>query len=145
MLKKISAIALFSISSISFAAPPAVTQENNSQPKTVLSTGIEITTLIKGNGPKPHENSNVEVHYVGTFKDGREFDSSYKRGETVTFNLKQVIPCWTEGVQHMNVGGKARLYCPSTTAYGARGAGGAVPPNSDLFFNIELVNIVAKN
>lgn len=148
MLKNISAIALLSISSIAFAVTPAPNTLNtkstsSQQEKTVLNTGVEITTVTKGNGAKPHENSNVEVHYRGTFKDGKEFDSSYKRGQTITFNLKQVIPCWTEGVQHMNVGGKARLYCPSSTAYGSRGAGGAVPPNTDLYFDIELVNIIS--
>lgn len=111
--------------------------------KITLNNGIEITTISKGNGAKPNRTSNVEVHYRGTFKNGQEFDSSYKRGQTITFNLSQVIPCWTEGVQHMNVGGKIKLFCPSATAYGPRGAGSAVPPNSDLFFDIELINIVA--
>lgn len=140
MFKKISTIAimLLGVTSIAHAL------ETKSD-KIVLNNGIEITHITKGNGAKPNENSNVEVHYKGTFKDGREFDSSYKRNQSITFNLGQVIPCWTQGVQHINVGGKAKLYCPSATAYGPRGAGSVVPPNTDLYFDIELVNIVADN
>jgi FKBP-type peptidyl-prolyl cis-trans isomerase FkpA len=83
----------------------------------------------------------VKVHYRGTLQNGTEFDSSYKRGEPATFPLSGVIPCWTQGVQKLNVGEKAKLFCPSKTAYGARGAGGVIPPNSDLNFEVELLAI----
>jgi len=85
----------------------------------------------------------VRVHYVGRFLDGREFDSSIKRGQPAEFPLGRVIKCWTEGVQLMKVGGKARLHCPSALAYGERGAGGGeIPPNSPLVFEVELLAIV---
>jgi FKBP-type peptidyl-prolyl cis-trans isomerase FkpA len=83
----------------------------------------------------------VKVHYRGTFPDGREFDSSYKRNKPIDFPLNAVIPCWTEGVQLMKVGGKAKLTCPSAIAYGARGAGGVIPPNATLQFEVELIAI----
>ena len=86
----------------------------------------------------------VKVHYRGTFPDGREFDSSYKRGEPIEFALNGVIACWTEGVQRMKVGGKAKLTCPSAIAYGARGAGGVIPPNATLLFEVELLGINGK-
>jgi FKBP-type peptidyl-prolyl cis-trans isomerase FkpA len=86
----------------------------------------------------------VTVHYKGTFPDGREFDSSYKRGQPIDFPLNRVITCWTEGVQRMKVGGKAKLTCPPEIAYGARGAGSAVPPNATLLFEVELLGIQGK-
>jgi len=83
----------------------------------------------------------VRVHYRGTFPDGREFDSS-KGARPAEFPLNRVIRCWTEGVQKMKEGGKARLICPPATAYGERGAGGGViPPNATLHFEIELLSI----
>jgi len=86
----------------------------------------------------------VKVNYRGTFPDGKEFDSSYKRGEAAEFPLNGVIPCWTEGVQLMKVGGKAKLTCPPAIAYGTRGAGGVIPPNATLDFEIELISIKGK-
>ena len=83
----------------------------------------------------------VKVHYRGTLLDGTEFDSSYKRNEPAVFPLSQVIRCWTQAVQKIKVGGKAKLTCPAATAYGERGAGGAVPPNSTLNFDVELLAI----
>jgi FKBP-type peptidyl-prolyl cis-trans isomerase FkpA len=86
----------------------------------------------------------VTVHYKGTFPDGREFDSSYKRGQPIDFPLNGVIPCWTEGVQRMKTGGKAKLTCASDIAYGARGAGGVIPPNATLVFEVELLGVNGK-
>ncbi|MBX9714950.1 MAG: FKBP-type peptidyl-prolyl cis-trans isomerase, partial [Burkholderiaceae bacterium] len=80
-------------------------------------------------------------HYRGTLTDGKEFDSSYSRGQPATFPLKGVIPCWTEGLQRMKVGGKARLTCPPQIAYGSRGAGNVIPPNATLTFEVELISI----
>ena len=83
----------------------------------------------------------MKVNYRGTLLDGTEFDSSYARNEPATFPLGRVIPCWTEGVQRMKAGGKAQLVCPPQIAYGERGAGGTIPPNATLRFEIELLEI----
>jgi FKBP-type peptidyl-prolyl cis-trans isomerase FkpA len=83
------------------------------------------------------------VHYRGTLLDGTEFDSSYKRKEPASFPLSRVIPCWTEGLQRMKVGGTARLTCPPEIAYGTRGAGGMIPPNATLRFEVELLKVGA--
>lgn len=106
-----------------------------------LPNQVEVTHLKKGTGAKALPTSHVEVHYEGTFKDGRVFDSSRQRGKTITFQLTGVIPCWTTGVATMSEGGRAKLFCPAATAYGARGAG-EIPPNTDLFFDVELVKVV---
>jgi FKBP-type peptidyl-prolyl cis-trans isomerase FkpA len=94
-----------------------------------------------GTGAQPKASNAVKVHYEGKLKDGTVFDSSYKRGQPISFPLGGVIPCWTEGVQTLKVGGKATLQCPASTAYGARGAGGVIPPNADLTFTVELLGI----
>lgn len=104
-------------------------------------SGIVFESIQAGSGPSPKATDTVKVHYRGTFQDGREFDSSYKRGEPTTFPLNRVIPCWTEAVQMMRPGGKARITCPPQLAYGERGAGGVIPPNATLVFEIELVAI----
>ena len=84
----------------------------------------------------------MKVHYRGTLPDGKEFDSSYKRNEPAQFPLGGVIKCWTEGVQKMKVGGKAKLTCPAAIAYGEKGAGGGlIPPNATLLFEVELLGI----
>lgn len=107
----------------------------------VSASGLVYRALKEGNGASPKASDTVKVHYRGSFPDGREFDSSYKRNEPTQFPLNQVIPCWTEGVQKMKVGGKAKLTCPPAIAYGARGAGGVIPPNATLNFEIELLAI----
>jgi FKBP-type peptidyl-prolyl cis-trans isomerase len=86
----------------------------------------------------------VKVHYRGTLTDGTEFDSSIKRGQPATFPLNGVIKCWTEGVQEMKVGGKSRLVCPSSAAYGDRGSPPAIPPGATLVFEVELLEIGKK-
>lgn len=106
-----------------------------------LPSGVRVETIKKGTGAKPTADSTVTVHYRGTLTDGTEFDSSIRRGTPATFGLRQVIPCWTEGMQHLAVGGKAVLFCPAKTAYGSRGAGAAVPPNADLKFEVELLSV----
>lgn len=105
-------------------------------------SGLVYESLKDGTGAQPNAQSNVQVHYRGTLADGREFDSSYKRGEPATFPLNRVIPCWTEGVAKMREGGKAKLTCPPEIAYGSRGAGSAVPPNATLTFEVELLKVV---
>jgi len=106
-----------------------------------LSNGVVIKTTVAGTGAKPKATDTVKVHYRGTLADGKEFDSSYKRGVPISFPLSRVIPCWTEGVQRIAVGGKATLTCPPASAYGERGAPGAVPPNATLTFEVELLAI----
>ena len=110
----------------------------------VLTSGLVFRSLQDGKGASPVATQTVKVHYRGTFPDGKEFDSSYKRNEAIEFPLQNVIPCWTEGVQLMKVGGKAKLTCPPNIAYGARGAGGVIPPNATLVFEVELLAIAGK-
>lgn len=107
----------------------------------VTRSGLVYRSLKDGTGNSPAATDKVKVHYKGTFPDGREFDSSYKRNEPTEFPLNRVIACWTEGVQLMKTGGKARLTCPAAIAYGERGAGGVIPPNATLVFEIELLAI----
>ena len=104
-------------------------------------SGLIYQSLKEGSGSSPSATDTVSVHYRGTFADGREFDSSHKRGQPTEFPLNRVIPCWTEGVQLMKPGGKARLTCPPAIAYGERGAGGVIPPNATLQFEIELLAV----
>jgi FKBP-type peptidyl-prolyl cis-trans isomerase FkpA len=105
-------------------------------------SGLVYRALKEGDGPQPKETDTVRVHYRGTFPDGKEFDSSYSRNKPAEFPLNRVIKCWTEGVQKMKVGGKARLTCPPQLAYGERGAGGgAIPPNATLQFEVELLGV----
>lgn len=110
----------------------------------VLSeTGLVYLSLTEGKGASPAATDTVRVHYRGTLTDGKEFDSSYTRGQPISFPLNRVIKCWTEGVQKMKVGGKARLTCPAAIAYGERGTpGGPIPPNAVLQFEVELLGIV---
>ena len=109
---------------------------------TKTASGLVITSLKAGTGESPKATDKVKVHYHGTLIDGTVFDSSVQRKEPATFTLNQVIPCWTEGVQKMKVGGKSRLVCPSEIAYGERGAGGRIRPGATLVFEVELLEIV---
>ncbi len=118
-------------------APAAVKETGD----ITTSSGLVYRSLLEGTGEMPRANDGVTVHYRGTLADGTEFDSSYKRGEPATFPLNRVIRCWTEGVQRMKVGGKARLTCPAKIAYGERGAPPVIPPNATLTFEIELISI----
>ena len=106
-----------------------------------LPSGVKIVHTTVGTGPTPKATDAVKVHYRGTLANGTEFDSSYKRNAPATFPLNRVIPCWTQGMQTIKVGGKATLTCPPATAYGERGAGAAVPPNATLTFEVELIAI----
>ena len=110
----------------------------------VTPSGLVYRALKEGTGASPTAADSVKVHYRGTFPDGREFDSSYQRNEPTEFPLNKVIPCWTEGVQLMKIGGKVKLTCPASIAYGARGAGGVIPPHATLLFEVELLAINGK-
>jgi FKBP-type peptidyl-prolyl cis-trans isomerase FkpA len=105
-------------------------------------SGLVYRDLSPGTGPSPTANDTVKVHYRGTLINGTEFDSSYRRNEPAQFPLGGVIPCWTEGVQKMKVGGKARLVCPSDLAYGDAGRP-SIPGGATLVFEVELLEIVA--
>ena len=104
-------------------------------------SGIVIQEMTAGTGPSPTAEDTVQVHYHGTLRDGTVFDSSVDRGEPATFPLTGVIPCWTEALQSIGVGGKSRLVCPPNLAYGAEGRPG-IPGNAALAFEVELLDIV---
>ena len=107
----------------------------------VMPSGLVIEMVKEGKGTQPSPTSTVKVHYRGMFPNGKEFDSSFSRGEPIEFPLNGVIKCWTEGVGMMKVGGAARLTCPPAIAYGARGAGGVIPPNATLVFEVQLLGV----
>ena len=119
-------------------APALKDQGGKSQ---TLASGLVYQSLKEGTGASPKATDTVRVHYHGTLADGKVFDSSVQRGQPAEFPLNRVIPCWTEGVQMMKVGGKAKLTCPPQIAYGARGAAGVIPPNATLTFEVELLGI----
>lgn len=112
---------------------------------TKTASGIIFTTLAAGDGATPKADDMVKVHYHGTLIDGTVFDSSVERGEPASFKLNAVIPCWTEGVQQMKVGGKSRLVCPAALAYGDRGAPPRIKPGATLVFEVQLLEIVKEN
>jgi FKBP-type peptidyl-prolyl cis-trans isomerase FkpA/FKBP-type peptidyl-prolyl cis-trans isomerase FklB len=104
-------------------------------------TGLIFINVKDGTGPQPKATDTVKVHYHGTLRDGSVFDSSVERGTPATFPLNRVVPCWTEGLQKMKVGGKAKLVCPSSIAYGDRGAPPKIKPGAPLVFDVELIEI----
>ena len=106
-----------------------------------LPSGLQYKVIKAGTGKKPKSTDTVTVHYRGTLINGTEFDSSYKRGQSVSFQVSGVIPGWTEALQLMEEGAKWQLFIPSNLAYGERGAGGAIGPNATLIFEVELVSI----
>ena len=123
------------------AANDAIDKAAKEKGAVKTQSGMVYLAIKDGKGKSPKATDTVEVNYRGTLTNGKEFDSSYKRKQSISFPLSRVIPCWTEGVQKMKVGGKAKLVCPPELAYGARGAGSAVPPNATLIFEVELLNI----
>ncbi|MGN6506381.1 MAG: FKBP-type peptidyl-prolyl cis-trans isomerase [Tepidisphaeraceae bacterium] len=110
----------------------------------VTASGLQIETLKEGTGPSPKATDTVKVHYTGKLIDGTVFDSSVERGQPIEFPLNGVIPGWTEGLQLMKVGGKARLVIPPELGYGANGAPPSIPPNATLVFDVELLGITTK-
>jgi FKBP-type peptidyl-prolyl cis-trans isomerase len=116
--------------------------ENKKQPGVITTaSGLQYTIIKKGTGPKPKATDKVKVHYVGTLLDGKEFDSSIKRGQPAIFPINSVVPAWTEALQLMNVGSKYKLFVPPNLAYGERGAGQEIGPNAVLIFDVELLGI----
>ena len=108
------------------------------------ASGMVFKSLTPGTGEAPKSSDTVKVQYKGTLTDGTEFDSSYKRGQPAEFPLMGVIPCWTEGLQKMKVGEKAKLVCPSNIAYGDQGRPPTIPGGATLVFEVELVGITTK-
>ena len=121
-----------------------LSDQANAEGAEVQDSGIIITELVAGTGESPSPEQEVKVHYHGTLTDGTVFDSSVDRGEPTTFPLNRVIPCWTEAVGKMKVGGKARIVCPPELAYGDRGAPPRIPGGAPLVFEVELIEIVQK-
>ena len=137
----IAALAICSFAWASEKSPSKQSEKAAAAKEVKTPSGLIYTELKPGSGPSPTATDTVKVNYRGTLADGTEFDSSYKRGQPAEFPLNRVIACWTEGVQKMKVGGKAKLVCPPSIAYGDRGAGGAVPPGATLTFEVELLEI----
>lgn len=125
------------------AAGKKFLDENGKKPGvTTTASGLQYESIVEGQGKQPKATDKVTVHYTGTLIDGTKFDSSVDRGEPTTFGLNQVIPGWTEGLQLMKEGGKAKLYIPSDIAYGDNPrAGGPIKPGSTLIFEIELIKV----
>jgi FKBP-type peptidyl-prolyl cis-trans isomerase FklB len=117
--------------------------DENAKKEGVITTdsGLQYKSLVAGNGAKPSKTDKVKVHYRGTLIDGTVFDSSYDRGEPITFPVTGVIAGWVEGLQLMNVGSKFELTIPSQLAYGANGSGGSIGPDQTLIFEVELLGI----
>src|SRR5213594_3747608 len=124
------------------AAQPFLEKAAGEKGARKTASGLVYTELKAGSGDAPTTADTVKVHYTGRLTDGTVFDSSVQRGEPATFPLNGVIPCWTEGLQQMKVGGKSRLVCPSNLAYGDRGAPPRIKPGAALVFEVELLDIV---
>ena len=123
------------------ASAAFISEMKSAKKAQVSDSGLIYFELDEGDGANPVATDTVSVHYTGTLKDGTVFDSSVERGEPATFQLNRVIPCWTEGLQKMKVGGKAKLICPSEIAYGDQGAGDKIKPGAVLVFEVELLSI----
>ena len=140
-LFRITALAAaLTVSTLAAAQSNAAAEAAKEPGAVVTPSGLVFRSLKDGTGPSPTATDTVKVHYRGTFPDGREFDSSYKRNEAIEFPLSGVIKCWTEGVQKMKPGGKAKLVCPPKIAYGEKGAG-PIPAGSTLVFEVELLAV----
>ena len=140
-LPVLTTVLFLSLAGTAAAQPAAPTAPTKEAAAVTTASGLSYRSLREGTGPSPVASDTVKVHYRGTLLDGKVFDSSYERNEPAEFPLNRVIKCWTEGVQRMKVGGKARLTCPPAIAYGERGAGGVIGPNATLNFEIELLGI----
>jgi FKBP-type peptidyl-prolyl cis-trans isomerase len=140
-------IAAFLAAPVVFSADkaPMKTSKTKETKETVITTtsGLKYTEIKEGTGASPKTGQRVSVHYTGTLKDGTKFDSSVDRGQPFEFiiGVGQVIKGWDEGVATMKVGGKRKLMIPPQLGYGASGAGGVIPPNADLNFDVELLGI----
>ncbi|RMH20498.1 MAG: FKBP-type peptidyl-prolyl cis-trans isomerase [Acidobacteria bacterium] len=124
-------------------ASAAFVEKMKSEPGAETSeSGLVFIPIVEGTGASPGASDKVKVHYHGTLRDGTVFDSSVERGQPIELGLNQVIPCWTEGMQKMKVGGKAKLICPSDIAYGDQGRPPSIPGGATLVFEVELIDVV---
>lgn len=140
MIHSVPALRMLIVAAIAVALSPAAL----AAPRTVaLPDGLKYTDVKVGKGAMPKPGQTAIVHYTGTFPDGKKFDSSRDRHQPFEFTLgqHQVIACWDEGVTTMRVGGRRKLTCPPSLAYGQRGAGGVIPPNATLNFDVELLGV----
>jgi len=135
-MKRFTSISVALATLLGLALPAAQAADTQ-----MLVSGVKIVHNRVGTGAKPLATDRVKVHYRGTLPSGIEFDNSYKEGEPAVFPLNRVIRCWTQALQQMKVGGKATLSCPAVMAYGAKGGGDVIPPNTDLTFEVELLGI----
>ncbi|MEM9254858.1 MAG: FKBP-type peptidyl-prolyl cis-trans isomerase [Pseudomonadota bacterium] len=134
------------LAEVNIAASEAYLAENAAREGvTVTDSGLQYEIVEAGDGAQPGPDDTVEVHYRGTLVDGTEFDSSYTRGEAITFGVGQVIPGWTEALQLMSTGSKWKLAIPAELAYGEAGAGQVIGPNSALLFEVELLSIPSQD
>lgn len=140
-MKRFGKIAASVVMAALLAVPAFAAQEAK---KTVTTaSGLKYVDVVVGKGASPTAGKQVKVHYTGTLENGKKFDSSVDRNEPFSFviGVGQVIPGWDEGVMTMKVGGKRKLIIPSKLGYGARGAGGVIPPNATLLFDVELLDV----
>ena len=144
-MKRFSKIAASVFMAALLAVPAFAAQDaKKSGGKTVTTaSGLKYVDVVVGKGASPTAGKTVKVHYTGTLENGKKFDSSVDRNEPFSFTIGvgQVIPGWDEGVMTMKVGGKRKLIIPSKLGYGARGAGGVIPPNATLLFDVELLDV----
>lgn len=124
-------------------AVPVQAAETRAQTMTTTASGLKYVDLVVGKGASPVQGKQVKVHYTGTLENGTKFDSSVDRRQPFSFviGVGQVIKGWDEGVMGMKVGGKRKLVIPANLGYGARGAGGVIPPNATLLFDVELLDV----
>jgi len=122
--------------------PKAALDQAAAEPGAIRTpSGMVYRELTAGTGDSPRPTDVVKVNYRGTLPNGTEFDSSYKHGQAAEFPLDRVIPCWTEGVQRMKAGGKAKLTCPANLAYGDQGSPPTIPGGATLIFEVELLGV----
>lgn len=140
----LSAMCVMPVMAVQEPVKAAKVKENPAAAKTVTTaTGLKYTDVKLGSGASPVKGKQVKVHYTGTLENGKKFDSSVDRNEPFSFviGVGQVIAGWDEGVMSMKVGGKRKLIIPSKLGYGERGAGGVIPPNATLLFDVELLDV----
>ncbi len=144
-MKRFTRIMASAVMAALLAVPAFAAQEaKKDSGKTVITaSGLKYVDVVVGKGAAPAKGKMVKVHYTGTLENGKKFDSSVDRKEPFSFTIGvgQVIPGWDEGVMSMKVGGKRKLIIPSKLGYGVRGAGGVIPPNATLLFDVELLDV----
>jgi peptidylprolyl isomerase len=144
VLSALCAMPVMAVQDQNGAKDKAVSKEKGAAAKTVTTaSGLKYVDVKVGSGVSPVKGKQVKVHYTGTLENGKKFDSSVDRNEPFSFTIGvgQVIAGWDEGVMSMKVGGKRKLIIPAKLGYGAGGAGGVIPPNATLLFDVELLDV----